>query len=75
MDYEIFKKSHIVASANYANVEDDLFSTSNWISLPTYSGYALGYSYDSFIGPIEVKYTYSPELSKQYWFFNIGYWF
>lgn len=75
VDYEIFKKSHIIASANYANVEDDLFKTSNWISLPTYSGYALGYSYDSFIGPIEVKYTYSPELSQQYWFFNIGYWF
>ena len=75
IDYEIFKKSHIVASANYANVEDDLFKTSNWLSLPTYSGYALGCSYDSFIGPIEVKYTYSPELNQQYWFFNVGFWF
>jgi len=75
IDFEIFQKNHIILSANYANIEDDLFKTSNWLSIPSYSGYALGYSYDSFIGPIEIKYTYSPEERNQQWFFNVGFWF
>ncbi len=75
VDLEIFKKNHIIGSANYANVEDDLFKTSNWLSLPDYTGYAIGYSYDSFIGPIEIKYTYSPDQHSNYWFFNVGFWF
>jgi len=75
LDYEVFKKNHIVASANYANIEDDLFKTSNWLSIPKYTGYGIGYGYDSFFGPIEIKYTYSPDQRTQYWFFNLGYWF
>ena len=45
LDYEIFDKNHITAAANYANIEDNLFSSEdiNWFSLPDYSGYALGY--------------------------------
>ena len=75
VDYEVFKKNHLIISANYANVEDDLFKTSNWLSLPNYTGYAIGYAYESFLGPVEVKYTYSPDSHAKYWFFNIGYWF
>jgi NTE family protein len=75
LDYEIFEKNHVVVSANYANVEDDLFKSSNWLSIPSYTGYAFGYGYDSILGPIEVKYTYSPDQRSHYWFFNLGYWF
>lgn len=75
VDYEVFGKNHIIASANYANIEDDLFKTSNWLSIPSYTGYGLGYSYESFFGPIEIKYTYSPDEHTSYWFFNIGFWF
>ena len=77
LDYEMFNKNHVTLSANYANVEDDLFSSEDieWFSLPDYSGYALGYGVETFLGPIEAKYTFSPETKESYWFFNLGFWF
>lgn len=74
-DYEIFKKNHINFAANYANVEDNLFETGNWLSTPRYSGYALGYALESRVGPIEVKYTWSPEIKTGYVFLSAGFWF
>ncbi|MBP6557561.1 MAG: patatin-like phospholipase family protein [Flavobacterium sp.] len=74
-DYEFFKKNHLNFSANYANVEDDLFRSGNWLSRPTYNGYAVGYALESVIGPVEVKYTWSPELNKGYTFISVGFWF
>ncbi|MBO6880876.1 MAG: patatin-like phospholipase family protein [Winogradskyella sp.] len=75
LDYEIFKKHHILLAANYANIEDGIFETGEWITAPDYSGYALGYSLETFLGPLEGKYTYSPETGDGYWFFNLGFWF
>ena len=75
LDYEIFKKNHLNFSANYANIENNLFDTLDWISLPKYSGYALGYGLETIIGPVEVKYSWSPETSKGYTWFSIGFWF
>ncbi|MGB0980573.1 MAG: patatin-like phospholipase family protein [Winogradskyella sp.] len=75
LDYEMFKKHHILFAANYANIEDDLFETGNWFSTPNFSGYALGYSLETFLGPLEMKYSYSPETGHSNWFFNLGFWF
>jgi NTE family protein len=75
LDYEIFKKHHIILAGNFANVEDDIFNTGEWFTVPDYSGYAIGYSLDTFLGPIEAKYTWSPETSESIWFFNLGFWF
>jgi len=75
LDYEIFKKNHINFSANIANVQDNLFETTDWFSKVRYTGYALGYGIDSIIGPIEFKYSWSPEQPKGYAWFSIGYWF
>lgn len=75
LDYEIFKKHHILALFNMANVDDDLFESGNWITSPDFVGYGLGYSLESFLGPIELKYTYSPETKRDIWFFNLGFWF
>ena len=75
VDYEIFKKQHIILSANLANVGDNLFDNSNWFSTPDYSGYAIGLSTETFLGPIEIKYSWSPEISSGKWFFNLGFWF
>lgn len=77
LDYEVFKKSHILLSANFANVQDDLFTDVDfdWLSAPAYTGYAFGYSFETFLGPIEAKYTWSPETKESYWFFNLGFWF
>ncbi len=75
LDYEIFKKNHITFAANYANIGYGLFKSGTWFSSPDYSGYALGYGLETFLGPLEAKYTYSPELGKSTWLFNLGFWF
>ncbi|WP_423779056.1 patatin-like phospholipase family protein [Bizionia echini] len=74
-DYELFKKHHLIAAANLANVADNIFDSGEWITTPNYTGYALGYSIETFLGPIEAKYTWSPEVKKGVWFFNLGFWF
>ncbi|AXT18804.1 patatin [Flavobacteriaceae bacterium AU392] len=75
IDYEIFNKHHVNVAANYANVEDDLFSTGEWFSVPDFSGYALGYGIETLIGPVEFKFTWSPETKRSELFFAVGYWF
>ncbi|WCO01456.1 patatin-like phospholipase family protein [Psychroserpens ponticola] len=74
-DYEIFKKHHITVEGNWANVDNNIFETGEWFSLPDYRGYALGYGIDTFLGPVQAKFSYSPEQRKSIWFFNIGFWF
>ena len=74
-DYEFLKKNHFNVSANYANIEDNLFESTKWITTPKYTGYALGYGLETIIGPIELKYTWSPETGKGLVWFNIGFWF
>ncbi len=75
VDYEIFKKNHINLSANFANLEDNLFQSFDWLLIPKYSGYALGYGLETIIGPIEIKYSWSPEAGKGYTWFSIGFGF
>lgn len=75
IDYEIFKKNHINISANFANLGDDIFSSVNWVSMPKYTGYAIGYGLETIIGPIEVKQSWSPEMSKSFTWFSIGFQF
>ncbi|MFD1161610.1 patatin-like phospholipase family protein [Hwangdonia seohaensis] len=74
-DYEIFKNQHITLEGNWANVDDDIFDTGEWFTLPDYRGYALGYALDTLIGPIQAKFSYSPEAKQSVWFFNVGFWF
>lgn len=75
LDYEIFKKNHINFSANYANLDNNLYDSFDWIKSPKYSGYALGYGLETIIGPVEVKYSWSPETSSQYLWFTVGFLF
>lgn len=75
VDYEIFKNNHIIFEANWANVDDDIFDSGEWFTLPDYRGYGLGYAMETFVGPIQVKYSYSPEAKQSVWFFNLGFWF
>lgn len=73
LDYEFLKKNHFNFAANYANVQDQLFENGNWLSKPTYNGYAIGYGLESIIGPIEIKYSWSPELNIGYAYFTVGF--
>ncbi|BAO75825.1 patatin-like phospholipase family protein [Winogradskyella sp. PG-2] len=75
LDFEMFKKHHLLIAANYANIEDGIFESGEWLTTPDYSGYAIGYSLETFLGPLEGKYTYSPDTGNGYWFFNLGFWF
>lgn len=72
--YRFYKKHYVTAIANYARLDDNVFKDIE-IFKNIKSGYALGYSYDSLIGPIELKYSWSPDTKKKYWLFNLGFWF
>ena len=73
LDYEFIKKNHFNFAANYANVQDGLFENGNWLSKPNFNGYAVGYALESIIGPIEIKYSWSPELNRGYAYFTVGF--
>ncbi len=75
LDYEFAPKHHALATANFANVEDDLFRTGEWFTAPNFSGYGVGYGWESFLGPVQVIYSWSPEIDRSNVFFSIGYWF
>ncbi len=75
MDYRVFGNNHITLEGNWANVANGVFDTRDWFVLPQYTGYAIGYAYDSFLGPIQIKYSYSPEQNDSVWYFNVGFWF
>jgi NTE family protein len=76
LDYEILKKNHLNFAANYANIGNNMFdNTKNWFKKPQYSGYAVGYGLETIIGPVEVKYSWSPELNKGFTWFSVGFWF
>ncbi|MEJ2584115.1 MAG: patatin-like phospholipase family protein [Robiginitalea sp.] len=75
LDWEVAQKHHLMFAANFANVEDDLFRTGEWFTTPDFSGYGLGYGWESFFGPVQVLYSWSPEGDNNALFFSIGYWF
>lgn len=75
LDYEFAPKNHLLFSANFANVDDDLFRTGEWFSEPSFSGYGIGYGLESFLGPIQIYYSWTPEIDNNAVFFSVGYWF
>ncbi len=74
-EFEIFKKNYLNFTSNYSNIGNNIFETDEWISKPIYSGYGFGYGYDSVIGPLEIKHSWSPETKDHHTWFSIGYWF
>ena len=75
LDWEFTQRHHLMFAANFANVEDDLFRTGEWFTAPDFSGYGVGYGWESFFGPVQVLYSWSPEGNNNTVFFSIGYWF
>ena len=75
IDYEIMKKNHVNLSANFANLQDNLFQSIDWISIPKNTGYAIGYGLETLIGPVEIKHSWSPETGKRYTWFGVGFLF
>ncbi|WP_435623801.1 patatin-like phospholipase family protein [Flagellimonas sp.] len=75
LDFEFASKNHFMFTANFANVDDDLFRTGEWFSEPSFSGYGIGYGLESFLGPVQVFYSFTPESNENHIFFSVGYWF
>lgn len=75
LDYEFLKKNHFNVAVNIANVGYNLFTSEEWLTRPDFTGYALGYGVDTFLGPLELKYTYSPEVKVSEWFITLGFQF
>ncbi|MCF6213369.1 MAG: patatin-like phospholipase family protein [Flavobacteriaceae bacterium] len=71
---EIFKENYLSFIANYARIDNDLFNRGNLFQ-NTKSGYAISYGINSFLGPIELVYAWSPDTSANYWYLNFGFWF
>jgi hypothetical protein len=61
----------LIFQQTFANIGDRIFETIDWISVPEYSGYAVGYGLETAIGPIEMKYSWSPEQPKGFTWFSI----
>lgn len=74
-DWKFVGNHHLNFTANYANADNGIFDNGEWFTLPDYSGYAVGYGYESLIGPAEVKFSWSPETSSSFWMFSVGFWF
>ena len=72
-DYEIIKNNHLNFTANFANIGNDIYNSVDWISIPKYSGYAIGYGLETAIGPLEIKHSWSPETAKGYTWFSVGF--
>lgn len=70
----ISEKQFVHFLANYARVDNSVLKGGDLFN-DTKSGYAIGYSINTFIGPIDLKYSWSPDTKKQYWYFNLGFWF
>ena len=75
IDYELFNNHHINASLNFANIGDNIFLQSEWMEILNYSGYSVGYGLETFFGPIEIKYNWSPDTTYSAYLINFGYWF
>ncbi len=79
MDFKFLEKHHFNATANYATVSDDIFMINDIIKFKGVSGYAIGYGYESILGPINIKYAFSPDNFKNdedgKLFISVGYWF
>jgi NTE family protein len=72
--YNFTEKQYASFIANYARLDDNVFKNMEVFD-GIKSGYALGYSYNSLIGPLEIKYSWSPDSNQNHWLFNLGFWF
>ncbi|WP_159799890.1 patatin-like phospholipase family protein [Flavobacterium sp. MK4S-17] len=75
LDYEFIRKNHINVTANYANIGKNIYEEGNVLSIPQYSGYAVGYGIETIIGPVEIKHSWSPETKEHLTWFSVGFWF
>ncbi|MGO4913466.1 patatin-like phospholipase family protein [Leeuwenhoekiella sp. W20_SRS_FM14] len=74
-DFNFYRKNHLNFGGNFANLENSLFTSGNWLTRPDYTGYFVGYGLETLVGPLQTKLSYSPEVDKVFWNFSLGFWF
>lgn len=72
--YELFAKHYLMTSANVAKLGNNILEDGKLLNNLNL-GYKLGYGVATFLGPIEINYTFSPKSKSSYWYFTLGYWF
>lgn len=72
--YELFKKHYTTVIANYGRVSKNVLQRAELLN-EVKSGYAVGYSLETIFGPIELKYSWSPDHDEKFLLFNLGFWF
>lgn len=75
VNYELFPKNYVSLSGNFANVGYNIFTTANWLPPPRQTGYSIGYGVDTFLGPLQARYSYSPERNTGIGFISLGFQF
>lgn len=75
MNYELFSKNYISLAANFANVGYNIFTTASWLPPPEQTGYSIGYGVETFLGPLQARYSYSPERNSGIGFISLGFQF
>ena len=74
IDYEFYKNNHINLTYNAAIINNFIFNaTKTWFNKPSYTGFGLGYGLETLVGPIEIKYTWSPETQFSAFWVNLGF--
>jgi len=75
--YRFYKKNYLSYTTNYAMVSDDIIDFIKYTSFFKNAkyGHAVGLSSDTFIGPIELKYSWSAENKFDAIYFSVGFWF
>ncbi len=72
--YELFRNNYLILKANVGKLTEDIRGSSikrgEWIN-----GFALTYSYNSLIGPMEFSLMYSGKKKKLLNYISLGYWF
>jgi len=78
LQYQFYKKNYVDVHFNYAYISDsvlDLLINSS-ISESVLSGYSIGLSSDTVIGPVDLRYVCSPDHNgTDSFYFSIGHWF
>ncbi|MGY5352091.1 patatin-like phospholipase family protein [Wenyingzhuangia sp. IMCC45533] len=75
--YRVYKKNYADFIANYAVVTDDVL---NFLRTESFfgnssRGYSVGIGSDTFLGPIEIRYSWSHENDFSNVYFSAGFWF
>ncbi|HEX4373910.1 MAG TPA: hypothetical protein VHZ50_11460, partial [Puia sp.] len=69
--YQIFNNSFLTAKANV--LFNNFFTTSSYFTAPDFlSGYALTFSYNFALGPIEISAMYCDQVHRVIGYINIG---